>query len=480
MRKLDHCVTYRAGKRLCALVICALLLLFTIGRMASAQETLSNRATANALSASRLGDLYAQMQRDNPKLVAAQALVRAAQARVPGARRPPDPQLQLGFMNYELPGLRPMEQIGMTQLQLMQMVPLGGKLTLAGRVAGAQASAIEERGHDLVWELRRQTAMAFYDLYATDRQFDVARETLRLLQDIARTAEAMYRVGEGRQADVLRAHVEIARMAGDTMRMQAMRLSMVARLNALRNTEAALSITTPALPQFPDVIPAQSWLDSLAAINRPMIRAGLDGVRAAEASAILARREIVPDLQVGVQYGQRSATMTRPDATGVPMAARTTERMGSLMLGATIPIFARDRQFQMRNEANAMKVMAEAEVAAMRADTRGGIGEAYASLERARSLSRLYRTTVLPQAEATVSSAMSAYRVGTVDFMTLLDSRMTVNTYRQELYVLEADEGKAWAELEMLTGRELIDSHSSALTSAAAIPTGLNATRGSR
>lgn len=264
------------------------------------------------------------------------------------------------------------------------------------------------------------------------------------------------------------------------MRMQAMRLSMVARLNALRNTEAALSITTPALPQFPDVIPAQSWLDSLAAINRPMIRAGLDGVRAAEASAILARREIVPDLQVGVQYGQRSATMTRPDATGVPMAARTTERMGSLMLGATIPIFARDRQFQMRNEANAMKVMAEAEVAAMRADTRGGIGEAYASLERARSLSRLYRTTVLPQAEATVSSAMSAYRVGTVDFMTLLDSRMTVNTYRQELYVLEADEGKAWAELEMLTGRELIDSHSIALASAAAIPTGLNATRGSR
>ena len=66
---------------------------------------------------------------------------------------------------------------------------------------------------------------------------------------------------------------------------------------------------------------------------------------------------------------------------------------------------------------------------------------------------------MLPQAEATVSSALSAYRVGSVDFMTLLDDRMTVNKYRQELSVLEADQGKSWAELEMLTGRVLFDAN---------------------
>ena len=104
-----------------------------------------------------------------------------------------------------------------------------------------------------------------------------------------------------------------------------------------------------------------------------------------------------------------------------------------------------------------MRAMAEAELAAMRADTRGRVGEAYAGLVRARRLAALYRTTVIPQAEAAVASAMAAYRVGGVDFMTLLDSRMTVNEYRQELLALEAEEGKAWAELEMLTGRELFD-----------------------
>jgi cobalt-zinc-cadmium efflux system outer membrane protein len=128
-------------------------------------------------------------------------------------------------------------------------------------------------------------------------------------------------------------------------------------------------------------------------------------------------------------------------------------------------MFSRDRQLQMRSEANAMKAMAEADVAAMRAETRGKIGEAYADLTRARDLTRLYRSTVLPKAEATVSSALSSYRVGKVDFMTLLDDQMTVNKYRQELFGLEADEGKAWAELEMLTGRELIDSKSAAVAS---------------
>jgi outer membrane protein TolC len=410
----------------------------------------AQRAAAEPL---RLGELYARVEGANPRVATARALVSAAQARVPGARRPPDPQLQLGVMNYTLPGLAPMETLGMTQLQLMQMLPLGGKLGYAGRVAGARAAAQGERAREVVWELRSQTAMAFYDLYATDRRLDVERETLRLLRDIASTAQSMYRVGEGRQADVLRAEVGIARMAEDTLRMEAMRQTMIARLDALLDRDAPTESGTPALPRFPDSLPARAWLDSVAVGGRPMIRAGLEDVRAADASASLARRELIPDLQIGVQYGQQGATMTDPAG----MTQRRTERMGSLMLGASIPIFARDRQLQMRTEASAMRAMAEAEVAAMRAETRGKIGEAYALLTRARNLARLYRTTVLPQAEATVASALSAYRVGSVDFMTLLDDQMAVNRYREELATLDADEGKAWADLELLSGRELLD-----------------------
>ena len=436
------------------------------GRGAAAQDVTS--ATSPASSASpasprtRLGDLYREVGRDHPRVTAARALARAALARVPGASRPPDPQLQLGFMNYALPGLAPMRPLGMTQLQLMQMLPVGGKLGLAGRVASARAAATGERVQEVAWDLRGETATAFYDLYAADRRLEIERETLRLLRDIARTAESMYRVGAGRQADVLRAQVEIARMAEDTLRRQATRRAMVARLNALLSRDPAAPIAPPALPCFPDSLPAPAWLDSVAAAGRPTIRAGLEEARAADASASLARKEIIPDLQLGVQYGQRGAAERTTE--------RSTERMGSLMIGASIPVFARDRQLRMREEAGAMRAMAHAEVAAMRAETRGRIGEAYAELTRARDLARLYRTTILPQAEAAVASAMSSYRAGTVDFLTLLEGRRTVNGYREELAALEAEQGKAWAELERLTGRELVRPDAGSATDPHAAP----------
>jgi cobalt-zinc-cadmium efflux system outer membrane protein len=397
----------------------------------------------------RLGTVYETLVQRSPRLKAANALARAADARVPGARRPPDPQLQLGFMNYTLPDLRPMDPLGMTQLQLMQMVPVAGKLRLAGNTAAAQAAAAHERSQDARWDLRARAAMAFYDLYQADRSLEVAAATRRLVQDIATTAQTMYAVGDGRQADVLKAQVEVARMSEDIVRMRTMRVAMASRLAGLLDNQPDSALDSPALPAFPASLPTLDSLQSLAELNRPMIRAGLADVRAADASLKLAAREIWPDLQVGVQYGQR------PGAMG-------TERMGSAMVAATLPIFARSRQFKMREEAEAMKVMAVADLAAMRADTRARVAELYADIGRARNLAVLYRGTVLPQSQAAVTSSLASYRVGQVNLMTLLDNQMTVNRYEQELFALDAAQGKALAELEMLTGRELFDPNTTA------------------
>lgn len=425
----------------------AIAIIATIPGAATSQSRADSGAATRAAAASAplvLGALYRAARLQNPRVEAAAALASAAHARVASASLPPDPQLQLGFMNYMLPGLDPMDPLGMTQLQLMQMLPLGGKLGLSGRIARAQAAAADARAGESWWEIRTQVAMAFYDLYETERALAVSRETVRLVQDAARTAESMYRVGEGRQADVLRAQVQLARMTEDTLRMQAMLESMRARLDALLDRGGPVTAAVTALPAFPDTVPSLDSLRQLALSSRPMLDAGARELDAARQRERLARREIWPDLQVGLQYGQRSGEME-------------TERMGSLMLGASVPIFAGRRQLRMRDEAAAMRRMAEADLAAMRAATRGGLATAYAELRRARRLASLYRTTILAQAEAAAASALAAYRVGSVDFMALLDSRMAVNEYRQELARLESDEGRAWAELEMLTGRELID-----------------------
>ena len=180
-----------------------------------------------------------------------------------------------------------------------------------------------------------------------------------------------------------------------------------------------------------------------------MLLAGAEDVAAADAMALKARRELLPDLLVGVQIGQQSGAMGP-------------ERMASLMLGASVPVYAARRQRLWRTEADAMRAMSAADLAWMRADTRGRIGEVMAMLLRARRLGALYRATVLPQAEAAAAAALTAYRAGRADVMAALDGRMTVSRYRQELITLVAEEGVAWAELEMLVGRELIDPWSAA------------------
>ena len=416
----------------------AQLLLCTITTLLLASAT-----SAQTPAPLRLGDLYA-VARTTPRIDAAKAVVVAARARIPSSKLPPDPELQLGFMNRSLPSLRPMDPLGMTQIQLMQMIPLPGKLRLAGRIASAQASAAIARATDIEWDVRSRVAMVFYDLYRIDRSLSITRETKRVVQDIARTAQSMYSVGQGRQADVLRSQIEVARMTEEITRMETMLLSMQGRLAATLNLPLDTVQRDVILPSLPDTLPPLAQLIQLAESNRPMILAGQKDLDARMAGERLASKEILPDLQLGVQYGQNRSAMG-------------TERMGSLMIGASLPIYARSRQLRMREEASAMKIMAAADLAAMRADTRGRVTELYADFTRAHNLIALYRTTVIPQAKAAITASLAAYRVGEVNFMTLRDNQLTVNTYQQELFTLEAEKGKAIAELEMMLGKPLFD-----------------------
>lgn len=102
-----------------------------------------------------------------------------------------------------------------------------------------------------------------------------------------------------------------------------------------------------------------------------------------------------------------------------------------------------------------MTAMSSAELQSLRADVRARIGELHAELIRTQTLITLYRSEVLPQAEANVTAALSSYRVGRVDFMTLVEAQMSLNRYGQEVYALLAEYGWRTAELEMVLGREL-------------------------
>lgn len=410
-------------------------------RLASAQEHAA--AVVSRADPLSLAAVYGAVDRGSPRIRAAAALARAARARVAGSTRPPDPTLQLGFMNYMLPELRADPALGMRQLQVMQMLPLPGKLKAAGDAARSRTLAAELRVSEVRLTSRAAAAMAFVERWGAEHQATIALETRRLLEDAAAVASSMYRVGDGRQVDVLRAQVEIARMDEEVIRMRTMGESALARLAAAVDLPIDSVSGVPSLPSFPDSLSSAEALVAMSIASRPMLAAGVADVEAASADLRLATRERWPDPQVGFQYGERSGAMG-------------TDRMGSVMVGATIPLWARSRQLAMRSEATAMREMAEADLGAMRAETRGRVAEMHAAIVSSRRLASLYRTSILPQAEAAAASALVAYRASTVDFMTVVENRMTVNRYRQELVALDAAQATAWIELEMLLDRPLL------------------------
>lgn len=395
-----------------------------------------------------LSEVYRTVRERNPRLRAAAALVDARSAMERSAALPPDPALQIGVMNFTIPGLSTNMPTSMApSIQAMQMLPIG-KLGLMGDIAELSTDMAAADAEEAWWEVRSQAAMAFYELWQADRQIDVMRETLQWLQNFSSVAKAMYGAGEGRQSDVLRAGVEVARMEAEIKRMQAMRTAAAARLNAVLNRPGNAPVGAVAFEPQPADLPVQDTLRQWAEEYRPMISRGKTEVEQARTRFRLAKREIWPDLTVGFEYGQRRAAADAMGEAG-------TERMGSLMLGFTLPVFARQRQLKMREEAQAMEQMAAADLTNMRAQVGAKISELVADLDRSRTLVELYRSQVLPQARATVESSFSSYRVGRVDFMTLVDAQMTKNEYEQELAALLAEYGTAAAELEMTIGREL-------------------------
>ena len=390
-----------------------------------------------------LSDLFRIVAERNPRLQAVRAAADAVGTRVAQASTLPDPTLQLGVMNFGIPNFNTdMPNSMAPSVQLTQTIPFPGKLGLRGTIAESERGRAEAGAEEAWWEVRTRAADLFYELYSLDRRIEVMRETLTLLQSFQTIATSMYSAGTGRQVDVLRADVEVARMDGEIRKMEAMRKAMAARLNGVLDLPATTLVPRQVLPSLPSRVPPQDSLRRWADESRPLLARARLGVLQANSGVELARKEIWPNLTVGLSYGQRDI-------------GSGTQRMGSAMLGFTLPVHAGARQFAAREEASAKERMAVAELRRFEAEVDARIGELMAELDRARSLVGLYRDEVLPEARITAESALSSYRVGAVDFMSLTDAQMTVNRYEGELYELVADYGRALARLESVVGRTL-------------------------
>lgn len=386
----------------------------------------------------RLADALALAREANPALRAAYLRADAAAERTSQAGALPDPQLMLGLMN------RPFDfgtdqAMTMNVLQLTQRLPWPGKLGFSEERSELLSVAAQRDADELHATLVARVTSVYYEVAYLDRAIDIMRQTRDLLRDFHQVSTAMYSVGGGLQQDVLQAQVAIASMTEDITVTLQRRTAMTARLNALLGRGPAVAVGALELPAPGGELPGVDSLLARAVTARPALLAAEARIQAADAGYRAARRTLYPDFVVTAGYGQRPMF---PD-------------LFTVSLGFSIPLWAGSRQLPARREMTAARAAEEAKALDLYNETYARLAEVIADADRASALGRLYATAILPQARAAVESAMSAYRVGQVDYMTLVQNELTVNRYEIERVRLSAEYHRAVAELEALIGGEI-------------------------
>jgi len=415
-----------------------------------------------------LDALVAEAEANNPKILAARRAAEAAIARVPQAGAPPDPMLAAGVMNLpiSMPSLAA-DRMTMASVGLGAVLPFPGKLGLRQEIARLQAEAAEREAERVRRRVVADVKAAYYEIYFLDRALDVTERNEALVADFARLTSVRYGVGQGTQPDVLKAQVERTGLEDRLVQLRQQRVSALARLNALlgRPTGAPLPETelpelvraaasvysAAAAPTFASTavdreegatVGGRSVADlqQLALEHNPMIQAHRRRIEAQRRAVALAGKAKLPDVQVSAGYGYRAGAGD----------------VLSFNVSVPVPIFAARKQDRHVDEAAATLAEYEAQYDGIVNELNAEIARFVADIERARSQLVLLRDGILPQARASLASATSAYRVGSVDFLTLLDAQ--VKLYRHELdhHRLLADFAMNVAALERAVGTEVL------------------------
>jgi outer membrane protein TolC len=165
-------------------------------------------------------------------------------------------------------------------------------------------------------------------------------------------------------------------------------------------------------------------------------------IEAKEKAHDLAKKEYYPDLTARFAYGQRD---NGPDMKRRDMLT------GEVMIN--IPIFYKSKQERKVAEAKADIQGLEAQYRVMKNEIHFMITDMASMIQRVERQLELYKTGIIPQANLQISSAMSAYRVNKADFMTLLDSQMTLYRYELEYHQALTEYEKNVANLEATLGK---------------------------
>ena len=418
-----------------------------------------------------LDELISEALEANPDITASQKKRDALWEKPSQAKAWDDPRLEIGVRNVPADDAD-FTKIDMTmkEVSLSQAIPMPGITSLREKIAIQEAKSAD-RMHDYTrLQITREVKKAYFELYLVNRHMGTAEKNKGLLSQFVEIAQAKYAVGKGMQQDVLKAQVELSEFIERLIKFRQEKTTIIAGLNRLlARDDSAPLLGQPVLPEH-KITQSETELAEAAKAGNPGLLSLQEIIARNETDYKLAKKSYVPEIMVTGAYGQREnghKTGARPtvmtDASGKSSLVymrelnQNIERADvfSVGVGINVPIWFYSKQNKKVAETFHMIEQSKAEYRALANEIQYKIRDLMAKQARETELIELYEHGIIPQATQSLNSSIAGYQVGSVDFLTLLDSQVTLCNAELQVSAAQAQYQMNLADIETVVGKKL-------------------------
>jgi outer membrane protein, heavy metal efflux system len=383
-------------------------------------------------------DLLQALLKNNPEITAVRYKYFAATKMPSQEGALPDPMI--GFTDFGVG--HPFSKLNDSDfaykgIGVSQELPFPGKLSLRSKIADQQVLIAEQEylatAIRLISELKSGLAEYRYQSQAIEN----AEKYKELLSQLTEISESRYRIGEGLQQDVLRTQIERSILEEKLELLRTDRESQQAMLNALLNRDPEQPLEVDGESRHTEIEISLNDLQARLQNLSPDFLIKSIGEKEKTLAVDLAKKELYPDFTASFQWQKTGSDF--PDYYMTAIEAR-------------IPLFRSKRQQPAIAQANLELKSSQKEKEATLRKLESELKGAYLTLTTNGKLLRLYDEGIIPQTRTSLESSLSAYQVGKIDFLSVLNNATTLLSYETEYDRRLADYRKAIAQIEQITG----------------------------
>jgi outer membrane protein TolC len=377
----------------------------------------------------------------NPEIRAAVRRLSLAQLKITTARSLDDPMFMVRDWNtplrqpWDLNQAQMMFSLQRTYLS-KQKRDLHAKL--AGDDAEIAASELESARQEVTVEARKACA----DLKRNAGEMKLHDRQASLLKEAVSASLAQYTTGKVPQADVLRAQMALTRLNEHLVELEEDRDNARAQLNALLGWSPDEPVEITGDYATVATLPSIEELERVAIENRPELAALRKKIVQSQDQSQLTRLAMKPDFTAALGY------MLMPTGSSSRNAY-----MAELTMN--LPWLNRDRHDGETKQADAATDVSQAELDVRTSMAFLEIRQAQITVQAAQKRVKLYRDTLMPQADATFRASTAAYQNNRAEFMTLIDSQNLLLDVQTAYYKAASAIDAGIAQLERAIGAPL-------------------------